>query len=96
MSLPSVMITSQKATQQSMTYPSLSVPNATQTIIDASGPGGTTTAISPSFAFSSFSRPQLLAWAREAMERVDTCLERTRLIAVVSLKRSLTKGTWTC
>src|SRR5215207_8259379 len=28
MSLPSVMITSQKATQQSMTHPSLSVPNA--------------------------------------------------------------------
>ena len=60
------MITSQKATQQSMTYPSLSVPNAIQTIIDASGPGGTTTAISTSFAFFSFSRPQLLAWARRS------------------------------
>jgi hypothetical protein len=47
------MITWEKATQKSMTRPSLSVPNAPQTIIDASGPSGTTTATSASFTFSS-------------------------------------------
>jgi large repetitive protein len=52
MSLPTVMITSEKATQKSMTRPSLSVPNAPQTIIDASGPSATTIATSASFAFS--------------------------------------------
>jgi hypothetical protein len=53
MSLPTVMITSEKATQKSMTRPSHSVPNAPPTTLDASGPSGTTTATSASFAFSS-------------------------------------------
>jgi hypothetical protein len=53
MSLPTVMITSEKATQKSMTRPSHSVPNALPTTLDASGPSGTTTATSASFAFSS-------------------------------------------
>jgi len=47
------MITSKKATEKSMTHLFLSIPNAPQTIIDASGPSGTTTAASASFAFSS-------------------------------------------
>jgi hypothetical protein len=50
------MTTSEKATRKSMTRPSLSVPNALQKIIDASGPSGTTTAASASFAFSSNER----------------------------------------
>jgi hypothetical protein len=52
MSLPTVMITSEKATRKSMTRPSLSLPNAPLTTLDASGPSGTTTATSASFAFS--------------------------------------------
>jgi large repetitive protein len=52
MSLPTVMITSEKATRKSMTRPSLSLPNASLTTLDASGPSGTTTATSASFAFS--------------------------------------------
>jgi large repetitive protein len=44
------MTTSEKATKKSMTRHSLCVPNAPQTILDASGPSGTTTA---SFSFSS-------------------------------------------
>ena len=52
MSLPTVMITSEKTTQKSMTRPSLSVPNAPLTTLDASGPSGTSTATSASFAFS--------------------------------------------
>jgi hypothetical protein len=69
MSLPTVMISLENATQKSITRPSRSVPNAPQTIIDASGPSGTTTAASASFAFSSFSRPHLLAWARGSYEK---------------------------
>ena len=53
MSLPTVMITSEKATQKSMIRPSHSVPNAPLTTLEASGPSGTTTATSASFAFSS-------------------------------------------
>jgi hypothetical protein len=93
MSLPAVMLTSEKATRKSMTRPSLSVPNALQTIID---PSGTTTAISASFAFSSFSRPQLLAWVKRSYGKSRHMSGENKADSVVSLKRSLTKGTWTC
>jgi hypothetical protein len=49
MSLPTVITTSEKGTQKSMTRPSLSVPNAPPTTFEASGP---TIATSASFAFS--------------------------------------------
>jgi hypothetical protein len=61
MSLPIVMITSEKATQKSMTHPSLSVPNAPDDPRRKRPERHDDTAVGASFAFSSFSRPQLLA-----------------------------------
>jgi hypothetical protein len=88
-----VMITSEKATQKSMTHPSLAVPNAPQRSSTQAARAARRhrhrrqLRLLQLFSLAAVSIGQPKLW-----KRVDTCRKRTSLRPVVSLKKSYNEG----